>query len=75
MIAPIRLRDHVPAETLAQLPPDLRALAQVAEWSIDVTVVRGRHPEGAHAEMAVTPNAAVLELQRRASKLSAGLTE
>jgi len=75
VIAPIRLRDHVPAETLAELPPDLRALAEVAEWSLDFAVVMGRATGEAHVDCSLTPNYAALELQRRASKLSAGITE
>ena len=75
MISPIRLRDHVPAETLEMLSAETVELIMAAEWTLDVAVVLGRGPTGAHANCTLTPNSAALELQRRASKLSAGIAE
>ena len=74
ILAPIRLRDHIPIERREELAPDLRALVEAAEWTLDVSAVVGRTEGLVHFDCSTVPNYAALELQRRASKLSAGLT-
>ena len=61
----IRARDYFTAEQLAAAPPELRALAEAAEWHVEVKGTAGPAKDGLVPFcVRQVPNAAARELER-----------